>query len=424
MSFNSKRFHKLFKEGSWIFAGQAAAIVGSLFGVRLITEILDPESYGKLALALTVATLVNQTILGPLSNGVTRFYAPAQSAGDLNGYLKAVKELVRFASLITLLIIVLIIISLIATQKFNWISITLASFVFALLSGYSSILAGIQNAARQRSIVAFHQGIEPTARFLIAAGLLLWIQDTTEVAMSGYALATLILVSSQIFFFRKNILKEITTEENPKFWKDQIWVYSWPFASWGIFSWAQTASDRWALGYFSSTSELGHYAVLFQLGYYPMSMATGLAMQFLAPIFYEKIGISNQESQNTISQLSRKITWVVLGLTFLGVVLVLFLHPLIFKIFVAKKYAAASYLLPWMLLSGGIFAAAQTIALNLMSLMKTSSMAIVKISTSILGVIFNFVGAYYYGLQGVVIAGIIFSTIYFIWMLIISKKSF
>ena len=153
-----------------------------------------------------------------------------------------------------------------------------------------------------------------------------------------------------------------------------------------------------------------------------MSMATGLAMQFLAPIFYEKIGIANQDSENTIKQLSKKLTWAVLGLTLLGVVLVFFLHPFIFKIFVAKKYASASFLLPWMLLAGGIFAAAQTIALNLMSFMKTREMTVVKISTSILGVILNFLGAYYFGLLGVVIAGVIFSTLYFIWMMIISKK--
>src|SRR3989344_1784787 len=103
----SERFRRLSKEGFWIVLGQAAAVVGSLFGVRLLTELLDPAAYGELALGMTVATLVNQTVLGPLSNGVTRFYAPAVEQGDLGGYLNAVRRLVISATGIIVLMVLL-----------------------------------------------------------------------------------------------------------------------------------------------------------------------------------------------------------------------------------------------------------------------------------------------------------------------------
>ena len=83
------RFYRLAREGGWIALGQAMAVLGTLFGVRLLTELLDPVAYGELALGLTVATLVNQTILGPLGNGAARFYAPAVECNDLGGYLGA-----------------------------------------------------------------------------------------------------------------------------------------------------------------------------------------------------------------------------------------------------------------------------------------------------------------------------------------------
>src|SRR5665647_2701772 len=86
----SERFRRLSKEGAWIVLGQASAVLGSLASVRLLTELLDPAAYGELALGMTVASLVNQTVLGPLSNGITRFYAPAQERGDLRSYLTAV----------------------------------------------------------------------------------------------------------------------------------------------------------------------------------------------------------------------------------------------------------------------------------------------------------------------------------------------
>ncbi|MGB5196552.1 MAG: hypothetical protein WBN64_05740, partial [Candidatus Deferrimicrobium sp.] len=94
----SERFRRLSREGFWVVSGQAAAVAGGLFGVRLLTELMEPAAYGELALGMTVATLVNQTVLGPLSNGATRFYAPAAEAGDLTGYLAAVRRMVASAT--------------------------------------------------------------------------------------------------------------------------------------------------------------------------------------------------------------------------------------------------------------------------------------------------------------------------------------
>ena len=82
-----QRFRHLFKEGSWIIIGQVMMMMGSLVGVKLLTTLLSPAEYGELALGLTIATFVNQTILGPLSQGVMQFYAPAIETADLGSYL-------------------------------------------------------------------------------------------------------------------------------------------------------------------------------------------------------------------------------------------------------------------------------------------------------------------------------------------------
>lgn len=398
-------------------------MLGALAGVRLLTELLDPAAYGELALGMTLATLVNQTALGPLGNGITRFYAPAVEQRDVGGYLNAVRRLVLSATGIIGLLILVAVAGLLIAGRMDWIPIAIAAFVFAILSGYNSILNGIQNAARQRSIVALHQGIESWARFLVAAALMVWLGATSTVAMVGYAVAVTLVLVSQYVFFRKLTHKNGAAAAQ-RSWQEQIWKYSWPFGTWGIFSWAQQASDRWALGFFATTQEVGLYATLFQLGYYPISIATGMAIQFLAPIFYQLAGDASDSRRNaSVNSLGWRVTWLALGVTGAAFLAAFLFHAQIFLIFAAKEYGTVSHLLPWVVLAGGIFAAGQAIALNLMSQMKTHTMMAAKIITALLGVTLNCAGAYWYGITGVVIAGVLFSVLYLVWMTTVSIRT-
>jgi len=184
-----------------------------------------------------------------------------------------------------------------------------------------------------------------------------------------------------------------------------------------MFTWAQQVSDRWALQAFASTQEVGLYAVVFQLGWVPIGLATGMAMSFLGPILYQRSGSAADHTRNiSVHSMAWRITFGNLFLTVLAFFLTLFLHEWIFHLLVAAKYHAVSYLLPWMILAGGIFAAGQMLALKLMSEMKPAAMIAAKIVTAILGVGFNIYGASQFGLQGVVAALVAFSSIYFFWM--------
>ncbi len=420
----SERFWCLCREGLWVTLGQAAAVAGGLVGVRLLTELLEPAAYGELALGMTVATLVNQVVLGPLGNGVTRFYAPACEADDLAGYLNAVRRIVLSTTTGIILAGFLLILGLVIAKHTKWLGLAASALAFALLSGHNSILNGIQNAARQRSVVALHQGMEPWARFLAAAGLMVLLGATSTVAMVGYAMGVLLVLGSQYLFFRKIVPKNVIEADNGRNWSEQIWRYSWPFASWGIFTWAQQASDRWALGFLSTTQEVGMYAVLFQLGYYPMSMVTGIATQLFAPIFYQRAGDASDRRRNAnVNNLIWRLTGLALGGTCAAFLMAYLFHTQIFRIFVAKEYASISHLLPWMLLASGVFAAGQTISLNLMSQMKTQTMAVAKIITAVLGVIFNFAGAYLFGIAGIVFASVLFSVLSTLWIAMLSIRT-
>lgn len=406
----------------WVVLGQLAAVVGALVAVRVLTEYLAPAAFGELALGLTLASLVNQTVFGPLFNGISRFYAPASEAGELGEHLLAARSLVVQACGGVALLLVLALAVMAGAGQVHWIGLATAALLFAVVGGFNTVLSGLQNAARQRAVVALHQGAEPWVRVAAAVAMVVTLGAFSTAALAGYVLASCAILLSQWVFFRR-LWRPARVPARAVHWRGQTLHYAWPFAAWGLFYWAQSASDRWALGLLASTEDVGLYAVLFQIGYYPVSMATGMALQFLTPIFFARAGDATDRARSAgVARLAGRLTVGSLAGTLVLGGLAFLLHAQVFEIFLAREYASASALLPWMVLAGGVFAAGQIIALNLMSQLKTRTMMFAKIGTAVLGVALNFAGAYWFGIGGVVAAGLAFSILYLAWMAALQKS--
>lgn len=411
------------REAGWIVAGQIVSVLGALVLVRVLTEHLDPTQYGQLALGLTVAGLVNQVVMGGVTAGIGRFYSIATEKQNLHSYFRASRRLMLYATLAVVVIGLVLMIGLFWLGYSQWMGLAAAALAFSVISGYNYSLSVIQNAARQRAIVAFHGGLDAWLKILLVLGALLWLGSSSTAVVISYASSSLFVTGSQFIFLRRLIPPQCTQSGDSTRWVRQMWAYSWPFSAWGIFTWAHLSSDRWALEAFTTTHEVGLYFVLFQLGYIPILMATGLVVSFLGPILYQRSGDATDSDRNaTVHRLAWRITFFSLFFTVIGFVFVLVLHGWIFRLLVASQYQSVSYLLPWLVLAGGLFAAGQTLALKLMSDMKPAAMTLVKIVTALLGVLLNIYFASVAGLNGIVGAMVGFSVIYFIWMAFLTLR--
>jgi O-antigen/teichoic acid export membrane protein len=413
-------------ELAWITIGNASAMLGALVAVRVVTSFLDPAAYGQVALGMTLATFVNQVVTGPLANGAARFYAPAVEAKDLAAYWCAIRTMILHGSAWAALLIVPLLVALGLANQSKWMPLGGAALLFAVVCGCNSILSAMQGAARQRAIVAFHQGVDPWLRLLFGS-LAMLASATSTMATVGYAAAAgLVLVSQYRFFLpvlRRNSASDAQKVAGSVDWRCKVWAYSWPFGVWGGFSFAQLASDRWSLGLFVSTREVGLYTVLFQLGYYPISVVAGVAMQLLAPIFYARAGAGSDAERNaSVTRLSGRLARLTIATTGLVFLVGCFAHTALFRLIAPPEFASVSYLLPWMVLGGGLFAVGQIFSLNLMSRMQTRRMLFAKIATSVLGVGLNIWGAYWCGIAGVVAASVVFSSVYLLWMMLLGRQ--
>jgi O-antigen/teichoic acid export membrane protein len=259
--------------------------------------------------------------------------------------------------------------------------------------------------------------------------MVLWLGTASAVAMLGYLLATLLVLLSQFWFFRRILLPTngllSAGAASPRHWETQMLAYSWPFAVWGIFTWAQIASDRWALQMFASTREVGLYTALYQLGYYPITILTGLIVQLVAPVFFQRAGNASDPSRmRQIHTLNWRLTMAALSLTGAAALLAFVLHGIVFTWLVASEYRTISWLLPGMVLAGGLFATGQLAGISLLSGTETRSLLAPKVVTAIVGVLLNIFGAAWWGIIGVVGAGVIFSAVYLLWVLHLVRSQY
>ncbi len=417
------RFQSATKELFQVGFGQVLGALGGLVGIRLITQVMTPSSYGELTLGMTFVLLVQQLIMGPIANGLARFFPVAQEKGSLKGYFRSARFLLIKASGITLILFFVVSLGLIITGNKNWIGLLSLTLLFALISSYNNILDSVQNAARQRVIVALHQGVGQWLRFLIAVGLIVSFESSSNYAMLGFLISAILIFISQLYFLNQKLVPafgNVSVEDdktNGNYWEHQLVHFALPFSTWGIFTWAQMSSDRWALQAFGSTTTVGLYSVLYQLGYYPITFITGVFIQFISPILYKRVGdaLENQRVESA-QRITNYLTYLSLVFVCILTIIAWTFRDLIFKILVAPDYQRISGLLPWLVLSGGLFASGQISAMTALNNNRPKILLKPKIVTSAMGVVFSFVGSYFFGINGVIGAGVIYAFCYFVWV--------
>lgn len=424
------RLRRLAKEGGWIVAGQVAAVAGSLAAVRLLTEFLTPAQYGELALGLTIAGLVNQVVMGGVCNGIGRFYSIAAEKRDLPGYLSASRRLLGYATLVVLAMAGMLLLGLVWTDRTQWLGLVAAALIFAVLAGYNSCLSGVQNAARQRQIVALHSALDSWLKIALAVGVMLWLGTSSTAVVIGYALSALFVTASQLVFLRRLVRSHEhrpPSELGAPDWAKQILAFGWPTMAGGLFNWLYFASQRWSLELFASTEDVGRFFALTQITVTPISMVGGLAMSFVTPILFARVG-DPRDPQNRNRVLSaQRLVFLICIIGAVATIAVAFAtvlsHAAIFRIFISSQYHCASVHMPLCIIAGGLLQVSICLSTAIFLTNKTHKL----LSINVIGnTIFSLLHAYFtyiLGFNGLLYGLVFTACLHLLWIYHIASKS-
>lgn len=403
----------LYSEGLWILVAQIITAIASLVLIKVSTELLEPSSYGQLSILLTITFFISQVAIGGISVAVSRYYTTAKEIGDLKGYLVTIfKRILRANILISIAVTSIIIASQTVSEIIEIVEITLA-VQLGVVTSSNSVLVGLFNSARERKKAALGQSGE----ILIRIVAILIVAKLTEInvtkIMGCYIIASIILLSIQVKLIKKLAQNEEVTKELCENWEGRIIKFALPFVPWNLVIWLQQSTDRWALSYFQNLQAVGIYSVLYQIGHSSLSMLFSVGIRFIQPILYAKVdkSIKEDKKNNDVNIITEKMVKLSILIGILILTITTVFHKNIFEIIVAQEYSEYSYYLPWITLAAILHGIGEIYLLKMQAQLMAKKLSVVKTSLGIFGMTISIIGAKSAGMDGLIVAMILFNLV-------------
>ena len=392
----------LVKDGAWVAATQILAALGTLAGVRLLTEFLSPAQFGAMSLWLGVVTFVTASLANPTMQALLRYYpeyAEKGQGGDvrLAARLQVEKMLMWSFPLLAIL----------AGLSFwqGWAS-PLTLFLFVLVLGIDIIRIqhiAVLSAARLQKTYGIWLAAEAWLRPASAVLLMKFFGVSLDSVLAGYFMASLLL----FLVLRSSVPSSKTSQPDAadlQVLKSQFWQYTWPLLPLGLVGWLSGVGDRYIIGGVLGIADVGIYAAIYGLASRPVLMLGAIIETTLRPIYQQAAVSEDRELQRSCL---KKWLAMLLVCSAFGLALAFTLHDWLAKIFLGPAFRDSSYLIPWLVLAHILLILAQRNGRILYAFSRTADLAKVETIPVMFALLFSWVLASRFGLQGAVMAVII-----------------
>ena len=407
--FEKGKLKSLAKESFWVGFGLTAGVLGMLGGTRLLTTLLSADEYGKLALAMSLGTMVVQVGGEPVAQTALRFYSHWQKIGKSLSLLRSIA-----ASLVWILALIAVMATMVIILG-NWIEgvpgigfILLVAFL-ALLLVLNRIALALEDALRKRRMRAILQGSFEIGRFSMAAALILLTScKNAETVLLGFVSVAVVVVIAHVCFLNWGI----TGRRSRSYEKEKGTVnrdgkilkrFLLPLIASHTCIWIVMMAERWALNYHGSLADVGGYTAVHQLAFVPMVIVTNFGLLVTTPIIYQFVGAGkNTEMTYQALRFNRHLAFGIIGITLIGFGILTCLHSVVGRILLGSEFRNYSWMFPWLLLAGGFFAAAHQLLIKLTCEFRTRSLAILWGVMSIIALTAYFACAQLWQMKGLV----------------------
>jgi len=391
----------LLGDSIWVAATQFISALGTLAGVRILTEFMTPVDFGEMSLWLGVVSLFTSTLANPTMQALLRFY-PEYTAVGQGGLIRKVTR-IQVEKLLLWSFPVILVLAWVAFD-YGWASPTLLLLLALVLCidivrmQYLALLS----ASRNQKIYGAWMALEAWFRPVFAVlGMLLW-GINIESIFAGYLCASVI-----IWFFLRPMApvdlsaNDVTHHESID---QRIWKYSFPLLPLGLIGWLSGVGDRYIIGGVLGIADVGLYAAVYGLASRPVLMLGTIVETTIRPVYQHTVITGDKVLQRNYLMKWLLTLFVCSGF---GLTLAFFFHDWLAKVFLGPAFRSGSYLIPWLVFAHILLIFAQRHARILLAHSKTSVVAKIETIPVLFALLFSWVLSNRFGLQGAVLAVII-----------------
>ncbi len=282
------------REGSWVLLGQGLSALGVLFSVRLITELLSPEEFGRLTLLVGISALALGLAASPPLQAVMRFYADWSRKGAV-ATLRTV-SLRMIAPVVAGVALVIVLAWLAAGPVVGDLRVTgLLIAALVIVDSVRSFEIVLLNSARRQRPTALIYAADAWSRPVMAFASVMAFGASANAALLGYVAGSGLVVIAVRFLVQREgapatgVSQSAVDPSQARLLRAALWRYALPLLPLALFGWISGLGDRYLIGGMLGLDQAGLYAAAYGLVSKPFLMSAGIVELVFRPVFYTAI---------------------------------------------------------------------------------------------------------------------------------------
>jgi O-antigen/teichoic acid export membrane protein len=396
--------------------------LGTVVGVRILTQFLPPSAYGTVSLALGLSVLAISLVAAPLTQAAIHFYPSVTVEGSARELLASVLRCYRSMSPWVVAASLVAGVAYVASGQGTPLLVVLLTLLLASDCWRSANLS-LLNAARRQRRYALWMASDAWSRPLAAAGAVMLFGPSPVAVLGAYVLVSallLVVFSSRVWPKEEHEPSAKDAAERARRLDARMWQYALPLLPLGILSWASTLGDRYVIGASLGVADAGVYAAVYGLASIPFMIVNGTAEQALRPIYQTAVSRGDRPKARRIL-----LFWFsgVVAVCCVGVLVFVFGHELLASLVVAQPYRRASGLMPWIATGYAIRAASYVLERVSYAYGKTRRVLLTQVCAVAATAIVTPLGVFTLGIRGAAMAVPVYFSIQFVTAAILARRT-
>lgn len=388
------------------------------FLLPFLTNYLTPNDYGIIAIFQVILNFTNPISGISINGAITRQYYSIKDNRNLLGrYVTNALYILIFFTSIALIIFFVFgeKISLYSGFPSNWLWVVL---VCSFSHNMIEVLLSIWRVKLKAVNYVLFRFLRTIIELVLSILLILYINKSWESRVEGQLYSSLFFAIFALFFLWKMKLFSFSFKVS-KFDVKDILRFGIPLIPHAIGAVFITMADRIFITNMISIEETGLYAVGFQVSQI-IALIQISFNQAWVPFFYGKL----KEESSSINLKLVKITYLYFGFLLILVLLLTFLSPYIYSIFIGEKFGSSIIYVFYIALGFAFNGMYKMVVNYFFYLKKTKFIGIITILTAGLNIVFNYALILEFGAIGCAYATTLSFFLQFIIVWYFSSKNY